>query len=285
MTVVQPVDAMSAEETRLADISTDSIIVFGPTGQIHYWNPAAESLFGWPAIAVVGRSISDLSLAADEDPAWRQLLQEGSWQGTIRRRNPRGENVEASVRRFVRFQDDGSVRDIAEVGRGSLGLSAAGTDAVGDDPGMAASWQIDISACNPLIEIISREGRTALPDVVGGWYHDLLREARIIDVNDRAMRLVGGNRGHGRRIGQPVADFWPAGNRKALAEMIVAAANHAERDRASTRQLASDGILRDPVLSVWRSGSGEQADHIFATMNGTADDDRTYPFLMASEAR
>src|SRR3546814_20647581 len=76
-----------------------------------------------------------------------------------------------------------------------------------------------------------------------------------------------------------------AGNRKALAEMIVAAANHAERDRASTRQLASDGILRDPVLSVWRSGSGEQADHIFATMNGTADDDRTYPFLMASEAR
>src|SRR3546814_9348765 len=31
--------------------------------------------------------------------------------------------------------------------------------------------------------------------------------------------------------------------------------------------------------------SGKQADHIFATMNGTADDDRTYPFLMASEAR
>src|SRR3546814_14638669 len=86
-------------------------------------------------------------------------------------------------------------------------------------------------------------------------------------------------------IGQPVADFWPAGNRKALAEMIVAAANHAERDRASTRQLASDGILRDPVLSVWRSGSGAQADHIFATMNGTADEDRTYPFLMAREAR
>src|SRR3546814_7224645 len=88
-----------------------------------------------------------------------------------------------------------------------------------------------------------------------------------------------------RSSDRPVAEFWPAGNRKALAEMIVAAANHAERDRASTRQLASDGILRDPVLSVWRSGSGEQADHIFATMNGTADDDRTYPFLLASEAR
>src|SRR3546814_7711396 len=72
------------------------------------------------------------------------------------------------------------------------------------------------------------------------------------------MRLVGGNRERGRMIGQPVADFWPAGNRKALAEMIVAAANHAERDRASTRQLASDGILREPVLRVWTSGSGEQ---------------------------
>src|SRR3546814_1042389 len=68
MTVVQPVDAMSAEETRLADISTDSIIVFGPTGKIHYWNPAAESLFGWPAIEVVGRSISDLSLQTTKMP-------------------------------------------------------------------------------------------------------------------------------------------------------------------------------------------------------------------------
>src|SRR3546814_9920410 len=66
--------------------------------------------------------ISDWS----SDVCSSDLLQEGSWQGTIRRRNPRGENVEASVRRFVRFQDDGSVRDIAEVGRGSLGLSAAG---------------------------------------------------------------------------------------------------------------------------------------------------------------
>src|SRR3546814_12604268 len=118
---------------------------FGPTGKNQYWNQAAESLFGWPAIEGVGRSKSVLSLAADEDPAWRQRLQEGSWQGTIRRRNPRGENVEASVRRYVRFQDDGSVRDIAAVGRGSLGLSAAGTDAVGDDPGMGASWKIDIS--------------------------------------------------------------------------------------------------------------------------------------------
>src|SRR3546814_1968205 len=47
----------------------------------------------------------------------------------------------------------------------------------------------------------------------------------------------------------------------------------------------SSDVCSSDLLSVWRSGSGEQADHIFATMNGTADDDRTYPFLMASEAR
>src|SRR3546814_21129314 len=114
--------------------------------------------------------ISDWS----SDVCSSDLLQEGSWQGTIRRRNPRGENVEASVRRFVRFQDDGSVRDIAEVGRGSLGLSAAGTDAVGDDPGMAARGQIDISACNPLARILSSEGSNELPDFNSVCYHSHL---------------------------------------------------------------------------------------------------------------
>src|SRR3546814_5247761 len=43
--------------------------------------------------------------------------------------------------------------------------------------------------------------------------------------------------------------------------MFVASANHDLRDRASTRQLASDGILRDPVLSVWRSGCGSSREH------------------------
>src|SRR3546814_19620359 len=104
--------------------------------------------------------ISDWS----SDVCSSDLLQEGSWQGTIRRRNPRGENVEASVRRFVRFQDDGSVRDIAEVGRGSLGLSAAGTDAVGADPGLAASWPTAISACTPLIDLLSHQASTPHPD-------------------------------------------------------------------------------------------------------------------------
>lgn len=42
---------------RLVDAMADAVIVADPGGQIVYWNPAAERLFGWPASAALGQSL------------------------------------------------------------------------------------------------------------------------------------------------------------------------------------------------------------------------------------
>src|SRR3546814_4213076 len=88
------------------------------TGRVRYWNPAAEILFGWPPLAMVGRTLAHLSPPADAGGGWRQLLQEGRWQGIVQRRSPAGAYVGAAVRQHVRYHDDGTPRDIVEYGQG-----------------------------------------------------------------------------------------------------------------------------------------------------------------------
>src|SRR3546814_11675483 len=44
--------------------------------------------------------------------------------------------------------------------------------------------------------------------------HGLVNAARIVEVNDRTARLVGGNRGRALMAGQSVAAFWPLEDRK-----------------------------------------------------------------------
>jgi signal transduction histidine kinase len=83
--------------------------------------------------------------------------------------------------------------------------------------------------------------------------------------------------------GQSVAAFWPLASRAILGELIVEALGNDDGGQCR-RQLASDGILRDPLVGVWRAGAGRPG-HLFIAVNGAADDDRSYLFLRASEAR
>jgi signal transduction histidine kinase len=109
-----------------------------------------------------------------------------------------------------------------------------------------------------------------------------VQASRIVDVNDRTVRLVGGNRGRAVMIGQSVAAFWPLESRAILGGLIVEAVMADAAGKVCRRQLASDGILRDPVVSLWFSN---RPDRLFIAVNGTADDDRSYLYLRASEAR
>src|SRR3546814_13575091 len=86
-------------------------------------------------------------------------------------------------------------------------------------------------------------------------------------------------------VGQSVADFWPVGSRATLGELIVEAACCGTDDAVHRRALASDGILREPTLSVWRPGSEAAPDRLFVAVHGEAEDDRYYPSLRASDAR
>ena len=266
---------------------SESVIIFDAGGTIQYWNPASEALYGWPPLAMIGRGIGHLSArSANEHEHWRLLLQEGTWQGLVSRRTPSGSHVAVDIRQYVRFHSDGTPHDIIEYGRQSLGDGAeAGGDWHIPDRLMAASWEIDIAGAQALIASLAEQRRGAVrgaPEQLNAAYLELVQATRIINVNERTARLVGGNRGRAMMIGQSVASFWPLDSRAILGELIVDAVTMGTKDTTHRRQLASDGILRDPLVTVWRA---DDPARLYIAVNGTADDDRSYLYLRASEAR
>ncbi|KQX25021.1 MULTISPECIES: ATP-binding protein [unclassified Sphingomonas] len=275
--------AMAARpDLHIADMASDSVIILDHAGTVQYWNPASEALYGWPALTIVGQSIDRLSEQNDkEQNHWRLLLQEGVWQGQVTRRNFSGTLVTADVRQYVRFHADGTPGEVVEYGRRSLTQNeSGGSDWHIPDRLTAASWEIDISDARTIIEEIiaadsAEVGREAR-------LFDIVQAARVIDVNDRTVRLVGGNRGRAVMIGQSVAAFWPLDSRAILADLLVEAASANTPGKICRRQLASDGILREPVVTLWLS---DRPNRVFVAVNGTADDDRSYLYLRASEAR
>lgn len=274
-----------ASEPDIAEFASESVIIFDTEGAVHYWNPASEALYGWPALTMIGRGIGHLSTRSEnEREHWRMLLQEGTWQGVVSRRTPSGIHIAVDIRQYVRFAQDGSPRDVIEYGRQSLSDGAVpAADWHIPDRLMAASWEIDISASEKLIATIAGlRGEAGVEAQLSARYNELVKAARIVNVNERTMRLVGGNRGRDLMIGQPVAGFWPLESRATLGELIVDAMTGKTEDATYRRQLPSDGILRDPLVTVWRA---ETPGRIYAAVNGTVDDDRSYMYLRASEAR
>ncbi|AJA08192.1 hypothetical protein SKP52_06335 [Sphingopyxis fribergensis] len=272
-------------EPDIAEFASESVIIFDTEGAVHYWNPASEALYGWPALTMIGRGIGHLSTRSEnEREHWRMLLQEGTWQGVVSRRTPSGIHIAVDIRQYVRFAQDGTPRDVIEYGRQSLSDGAVpGADWHIPDRLMAASWEIDVSASDALIATIARlRDEAAAEAQLNARYKDLVKAARIVNVNERTMRLVGGNRGRDLMIGQPVSGFWPLESRATLGELIVDAMTGKTEDATYRRQMPSDGILRDPLVTVWRA---ETHGRIYAAVNGTVDDDRSYVYLRASEAR
>lgn len=74
-------DAMAMKSSRhIADLASESVIVFDSTGKVRYWNPASEALYGWPSLAMIGQGIEQLSERTVEEQEHRRLLlQEGAW--------------------------------------------------------------------------------------------------------------------------------------------------------------------------------------------------------------
>lgn len=286
MTALVSPAAPAPDDPGFAELASESVILFDMAGRVRYWNPAAEILFGWPPLAMVGRTLVHLSPPADAGGGWRQLLQEGRWQGIVQRRSPAGAYVGAAVRQHVRYHDDGTPRDIVEYGQGvSDGKRPGYPDDQADDARLAATWEVDISGARDAIVSVAGQHEALEPAALDSRLRAVVQAARIVEVNDRTARLVGGNRGRSLMVGQSVADFWPVGSRATLGELIVEAVCCGTDEAVHRRALASDGILRDPTLSVWRTGSDAAPDRLFVAVNGAADDDRSYPYLRASEAR
>lgn len=253
----------------LVDLAAEAVVVTDPAGVIRYWNPAAEALYGWPAMAMVGLGLDDMA----EDPGrhgeqWALLVREGAWAGEVRRRSAAGPVVGARVRRTLRRHPDGSVRDVVEYGQAVPSPShETALDAIADlRRTTAACWELDALAS------------------AGAQGLALLDACRIIDANARTVRLFGGMADRDQMIGRPLADYWPAESRDDIARLI-AEARLRPVGSPLARTLGPYGRLAGATATAWRSAEHGRSDSLFLMINGAVSDDRTAWELQASEDR
>ncbi|WP_165357535.1 ATP-binding protein [Sphingosinicella sp. CPCC 101087] len=141
-----------------------------------------------------------------------------------------------------------------------------------------ACWALDISGVRALIAAIASGAGPC------DWVRRLLTGTLIADVNQRTVHLVGPYDGRDCMIGRPVAAFWPAEAREALAELIMAAvANHPAG--SPTRREITSLIFSDPVLSAWTPVDGSRSDVVFLSVTGAPTDERSLWTLCASDER
>jgi PAS domain S-box-containing protein len=274
----------------LADLASDSIIVFDVEGIVRYWNPASEALYGWPALAVVGRRIETIFAVQERNSDhWPLLLREGAWRGPVRRITAAGTHITTFVRQTVRYGQDGMLRDVVECGSGTdIAVVKPGrVSPANSQNASAACWELNTSEARALIRQLVAADPQALAASRDDnpQLKDLLTRIPIVNVNERTVRLFGGNLEREQMIGQPVSSFWPADSRTVLLDLLLDVLTQSGWEIAQARAPHTNGLLHDASLAAWRSLEGGRRDALFLMVSGVASDNRTAWELRASEDR
>ncbi|HZV62041.1 MAG TPA: EAL domain-containing protein [Methylophilaceae bacterium] len=91
----------SALAMTLLNITRDAIAAVGMDGNIQFWNPAAERMFGYQSTDIVGQPWTSVFLAdnlAFCDMLWQEAICMGKWEGEIIGRHAKGHLVTALSR-------------------------------------------------------------------------------------------------------------------------------------------------------------------------------------------
>jgi two-component system, cell cycle sensor histidine kinase and response regulator CckA len=102
----------------LLNITTDAIIVCDLDGQIKFWNNGAEHIYGWQAVEVIGRNISELrhrDIAAETAIAFELVCIEGSWQGELEKKTKMDKKAMVFSRWSLVRDEDGNPKSILSV--------------------------------------------------------------------------------------------------------------------------------------------------------------------------
>ncbi|MBP1884268.1 PAS domain-containing sensor histidine kinase [Sinorhizobium mexicanum] len=149
-------------------------------------------------------------------------------------------------------------------------------------------WELDFSEALPVIRSVppSKVSRASVDFTEHtDWVAELVAATRIVNVDDRAMQILGISLDLSEVIGEAVGRFVPPDVRQILAELIVDVATEASRARTIVRRLESNERLKDPVVTAWRSEARHSSNTVFISVTGLADDDRSLWDLRASEER
>jgi PAS domain S-box-containing protein len=126
---LQDVEDQIRFHARMLSAVKMAIIATRPDGQIIYWNPFAEELYGWPAEEVLGHSILDITVPTGSEQAAAEImaaLNAGqSWTGEFVVKRKDGTPITASVSDSPIFDDDGRLIAIVGVSHDLTALNTA----------------------------------------------------------------------------------------------------------------------------------------------------------------
>lgn len=110
-------EAKLQEQAELLDKAQDAIVVRDLEHRVLYWNKGAESLYGWKADEVIGRSIEKL-LTKDHEAyqlALEATLNQGEWMGELDEVTKAGETRSVEARWTLVRDDRGQPKSILSI--------------------------------------------------------------------------------------------------------------------------------------------------------------------------
>jgi PAS domain S-box-containing protein len=108
-------EAAARRELRLLSSARDAIMLRSLDGEITFWNPGAERLYGWPAAEAVGRKFSELLFDARStlpEEVQAQVFANGEWSGELRKLTRDGRTVHVESHCSLLRDDDGTASSI-----------------------------------------------------------------------------------------------------------------------------------------------------------------------------
>ena len=225
--------AVGADGLEILDLVHEAVFVRDLQGRIVSWNKAAEELYGCPREKAIGRSVDDLF--ATEYPAplpelEKHLIEAGRWEGELVRTADGGAKLTIEARWSVRRDAAGRPLQIIETGRDVTARKAFEERLRYSEyryynlfGAMAASfWELDFSAVTVMLRALRKSGVEdfrAHFDANPGYVREMMRQSRVIDVNDETVKLFG--RGSKEELLTTVEPFWPEESTHVYAESIL----------------------------------------------------------------
>lgn len=252
---------MAQDPDAILNLIHESVVMCDMEGRVTYWNDAASELYGWSGGHASGSLYRDLICDDDREvtaAAKATLLATGRWQGELRRRCSSGEQLVVDVRWALRRGEDGVPVAMVETGRDVTARNADAERLRYSEhryrnlfQAMAASfWEIDFSGVDDVLRRVYRSGITDFaayfadhPEAV----REMMRLARVIDVNDQTVALFGG--GDKEALLRDLEPFWAEGSEHVFVDGILAGAAGKPNYSTETRLRALDGREFDALFT------------------------------------
>jgi PAS domain S-box-containing protein len=174
-------------EKKLAEEIPDALIATTLDGKVVYWNPGAETMFGYTSAEAEGRSLSDLVVPPDRQAEEQKYLNEAPALDVI-------------VRESVRCKQDGSLLNV-DISTKAVRDSQGETEYILSH--IKDVTQLKALRDGKLIEARFRDLLESTPDAIV----IVNMTGRIVLANSQAENLFGYD--HKELLGRPVEDLLP----------------------------------------------------------------------------